>query len=101
MQASMSSDLSGRLDAVVEEARGRVKAFQREAEDAHRGVRERCQDFLASAERIAAMAREKLERLRERLAFEVKPPQTQAERCYARSVTLEIKSELAGVIKLG
>jgi len=101
MLASMSSDLSGRLDAVVKEAHGRVKAFQSEAEDAHRGARERFQEFLPIADRITAMAREKLERLRERLAFEVRPSHTQTDRFYARSVTLEVKSELAGMIKLG
>ena len=100
MEASTRSELSGRLDAVVAEARGRVKDFQSEAEAAHRGVRERFQRFLPIAERITAIAREKLERLRERLEFDVTPAHAQTEQYYGRSVTLEVKSELAGVIKL-
>jgi hypothetical protein len=100
MDASTRSDLSGRLDAVIEEARGRVKAFQAEAAQSHREVQKRFHKLLPIAERITAMAREKLERLRERLAFEVKPAHTQTERYYGRSVSLEVKSELAGVIKL-
>ncbi len=100
MEASTSSDLSDRLNAVVAEAPSRVKNFQSKAEEAHLGVRERFRTFLPIAERITAMAREKLERLRERLAFEVTPAQTETERYYGRSVTLEVKSELAGVIKL-
>lgn len=93
-------DLSGRLDAVVEEARGRVKAFQCEAEKEYRGIGERFQRFLPIAERITAMAREKLERLRERIPFDVKPAYTQTEQFYARSVTLDVNSDLAGVIRL-
>ena len=100
MDASTRADLSGRLDAVIEEARGRVAAFQSEAGESHRMVRERFQRFLPIAERITAMAREKLERLRERLDFEVTPAHAQTERFYTRSVTLDVKSELAGVIKL-
>jgi hypothetical protein len=100
MESSASGDLSSRLDAVVEEARGRVKAFQSEAAKEHREVRERFQRFLPIAERITAMAREKLERLRERLAFEAKPAHAQTEQFYVRSVTVEVKSELAAVIKL-
>jgi YHS domain-containing protein len=100
MDAPTRADLSGRLDAVVAEARGRVKTFQSEAEAAHRGVRERFRTFLPIAERITAMSREKLERLRERVAFEVKPAHAQTEQYYGRSVTLDVKSELAGVIKL-
>jgi YHS domain-containing protein len=94
------ADLSGRLDAVIGEAQGRVKAFQSAAEESHRELRERFQKFLPIAEQITALAREKLGRLTERLAFEVKPTHTQTDQFYARSVTLEVKSELAGVIRL-
>jgi hypothetical protein len=93
-------DLDSRLDAVVEDARGRVVAFQTEAEATRQEVTERFQKFLPIAERIVALAREKLEPLRERLQFDVIPSQYQTERIYARSVTLDVKSELAGVIKL-
>ena len=101
MSAPERGDLATRLDAVVEEARGRVKAFQAEAEAARQEIRERFQKFLPIAERIVAIAREKLERLRERLKFDVIPSQVQTERIYSRSVTLDVKSELAGVVKLG
>jgi YHS domain-containing protein len=101
MTASELGDLSSRLDAVIEEARGRVKAFQTEAESARQEIRERFQKFLPIAERIVAIAREKLERLRERLKFDVTPSQVQTERLYVRSVTLDVKSELASIIKLG
>jgi hypothetical protein len=94
-------DLSSRLDAVMEEARGRVKAFQTEAESTRQEIRERFQRFLPIAERIVAIAREKLERLRERLKFDVIPSHVQTERFYSRSVALDVKSELARVIKLG
>jgi YHS domain-containing protein len=94
-------DLASRLDAVVEEARGRVKAFQTEAESTRQAIGERFQKFLPIAERIVAIAREKLEWLRERLEFDVTPSQVQTERFYSRSATLDVKSELAGVIKLG
>jgi hypothetical protein len=57
-------DLSSRLDAVVEEARGRVKAFQAEAGSTRQETGERFRKFLPIAERIVAIAREKLERLR-------------------------------------
>jgi YHS domain-containing protein len=100
MDPSTRGDLSGRLDAVVEEARGRVKAFQSAAEREHREVRERFQRFLPIAERITAMAREKLERLRERVPFEVTPAHAQTEQFYVRSVVLKVKSELAAAIKL-
>jgi len=100
MSASEIDDLSSRLDAVMEEARGRVEAFQMEAESTRQAIGERFQKFLPIAERIVAMAREKLERLRERLKFDVIPSQVQTERFYSRSVTLDVKSELAGVIKL-
>jgi len=101
MSASAIGDLSTRLDAVIEEARGRVKAFQAEAETARQERRERFERFLPIADRIVAIGREKLEWLRERLKFDVKPSQLQTERLYTRSVTLDVKSELAGVIKLG
>jgi hypothetical protein len=101
MGASTRADLSSRLDGVMEEARKRAEAFQKEAESAREAVQERFQKFLPIAERITAMAREKLERLRERLEFEVKPAHTQTEQFYARALTLDVKSELAGVIKLG
>jgi YHS domain-containing protein len=100
METSTRSELSGRLDAVIEEARGRVKAFQADAAQSHREVQERFHKFLPIAERITAMAREKLERLREHLEFDVTPAHTQTEQFYGRSVTLQVKSELAGVIKL-
>jgi len=101
MSASEMGDLASRLDAVVEEARGRVKAFQTEAESTRQAIGERFQKFLPIAERIVAIAREKLEWLRERLEFDVTPSQVQTERFYSRSATLDVKSELAGVIKLG
>jgi len=100
MDAPTRADLSGRLDSVVEKARDRVKAFQSDAEQERLGVQGRFQQFLPIAERITAMAREKLERLRERLAFEVTPAHSQTELFYARSVTLDVKSDLAGVVKL-
>ena len=100
MDASTKSDLSGRLDAVIAEAQGRVKAFQAEAEQSHRGVQERFQKFLPIAERITAMAREKLERLQEHIKFDVKPAHSQTERFYGRSVTLEVQSEMAGVVRV-
>ena len=100
MDASMRDDLSRRLEAVVEEAKTRVKDFQSEAETEYREVRERFQKFLPIADRIAAMAREKLERLRERVKFDVTPAHSQTEQFYVRSVVLEVKSELAGVVKL-
>jgi YHS domain-containing protein len=101
MSASERDDLASRLDAVMEEARGRVEAFQMEAESTRQAIGERFRKFLPIAERIVAIAREKLERLRERLKFDVIPSQFQTERYYSRSVTLDVKSELAGVIKLG
>jgi YHS domain-containing protein len=101
MSTSKSGDLTTRLDAVIAEARGKVKAFQTEAEAARQGVRERFEKFLPIAERIVAITREKLEKLRERLKFEVIPSQVQTERFYSRSVTLDMKSELAGVFKVG
>jgi YHS domain-containing protein len=100
MSAPERGDLATRLDAVIEEARGRVKSFQAEAETSRREIRERFEKFLPIADRIVALAREKLEPLRERLQFDVIPSQYQTERLYSRSVTLDVKSELAGVIKL-
>jgi YHS domain-containing protein len=100
MSAPERGDLATRLDAVIEEARGRVKSFQAEAETSRREIRERFEKFLPIADRIVALAREKLEPLRERLQFGVIPSQYQTERLYSRSVTLDVKSELAGVIKL-
>ena len=101
MSTTTTNDLDSRLDAVVEEAQGRVKAFQAEAEAERQGVAERFQTFLPIAERIVAIAREKLERLKERLQFEVNPSQVQTERFYYRSVTLDVKTGLAGVVKVG
>lgn len=97
---SETGDLSSRLDAVVEEAQERARAFQAEAETARQEVRERFQKFLPIAERIVAITREKLEQLRERLKFDVIPAQFQTEQSYSRSVILDVKSELAGSIKL-
>lgn|GEM_PF-3314107 len=100
MSASTTGDLSSRLDAVVKEAKGRVKSFQTEAETARLEARERFQRFLTIAERIVVIGREKLEKARERLEFEVIPTQYQTEQTYTRLVTLDVNSELAGVIKL-
>jgi len=100
MSAVAVDNLSSRLDAVVEEAQERVKTFQTEAETAHHEVRDRFQRFLPIADRIVAIAREKLEQLRTRLKFDVIPAQFQTEQSYSRSVTLDVKSELAGTIKL-
>jgi hypothetical protein len=101
MSTTTTNDLDSRLDAVVEEAQGRVKAFQTEAEAERQGVVKRFQTFLPIAERIVAIARGKLERLKDRLQFEVKPAQVQTERFYYRAVTLDVKTELAGVVKVG
>jgi hypothetical protein len=101
MSATQTDDLATRLNAVMEEARGRVKAFQAEAESARLARQERFQKFLPVAEKIVAIAREKLEQLRTRLEFEVAPSQIQTERFYSRAATLNVKSDLAGVIKLG
>ena len=101
MDAATKADLSSRLDAVMEEARGRVKAFQTEAESTRQEIQERYQQFLPIAERIVGIAREKLERLKERVKFDVIPSQLQNERMYSRSVTLDVKTELASVVKAG
>ena len=100
MDAPTKADLSSRLDAVIEEARERVKAFQTEAESTRQEIRERFQRFLPIAERIVEIAREKLERLKERVEFDVIPAQVQTDRMYSRSVTLDVKTELAGVVKV-
>jgi len=100
MSAAQTNDLTRRLDAVMEEARARVKAFQTEAETTRQAIAERFQKFLPIAEQIVAIAREKLERLKERLKFDVTPSKVQHERFYSRSATLEVKTELAGVVKL-
>jgi YHS domain-containing protein len=94
-------ELSGRLDAAIENARGRIKAFQTEAEQARQEVRTRFQKFLPVAEQIVALARQKLERLRERLKFDIKPSQFQTDRMYSRSATLDVKSDLASIVRLG
>jgi YHS domain-containing protein len=101
MSATEMSDLTSRLEAVVEEAQGRVKAFQAEAEATRQGIAERFQRFLPIAERIVAIAREKLQLLRERLQFDVSPSQVQNERVYSRAVTLDAKTELASVVRVG
>jgi YHS domain-containing protein len=101
MSTTSTNDLDSRLDAVVEDARGRVKAFQTEAETTRQEVAERFQKFLPIAERIGGLAREKLERLKERLQVEVKPSLLQTEQFYYRSVTLDVKTELAGVVRVG
>lgn len=100
MSATEVGDLSTRLNAVVEEAQARVKTFQTEAETARQEVQERFQRFLPIAERIVAIAKEKLEKLRARLTFDVIPAQFETEQSYSRSVTLDVKSELTGLIKL-
>jgi hypothetical protein len=100
MGATVSGDLSRRLDAVLEEAKARAKAFQDEAELTRHETRDRFQLFLSIAERIVAIGREKLECLRTRLNCEVIPAQVQHDRFYSRSVTFDLKSELAGVLKL-
>ena len=101
MPVLQTDNLTSRLEAVLEEARGRVKAFQEESETTRQAIAERFQQFLPIAERIAASAREKLERLREHLQFEVIPSHVQNERLYCRSVTLDVKTELAGVVRVG
>jgi hypothetical protein len=101
MSTTSTDDLDSRLDAVAEEAQGKIKAFQQEAEAKRREVEERFQGFLPIAERIVAIAREKLERLRVRLQFDVIPSQVRTDRLYTRSVTLDVKTELASVVRLG
>jgi YHS domain-containing protein len=101
MRATDADDLSSRLDAVMEEARQRIESFQAQAESKRREVEERFQKFLPIAERIVALVREKLERLRERLSFDVIPSQVQTGQLYSRAVTLDVKCELASSVKLG
>jgi hypothetical protein len=101
MSTSEREDLTSRLDAVMEAARGKVKAFQEESEAKRHAIQERFQKFLTIADQIVAIGREKMERLRERLKFDVVPSQVQTERYYCRSATLDVKSELAGAVKLG
>jgi YHS domain-containing protein len=101
MAGAPVDDLSGRLEGVVEEAQRRAKAFQAEEESKRHGIQERFQAFLPIAEKTVAMARQKLEQLRNRLQFDVIPAHVQTERFYSRSVTLDVKSELAGVVKIG
>ena len=101
MSTTSMNELESRLDAVMDEARGRVAAFQAQAEATRQEIADRFQRFLPIAERIVVIAREKLERLKERLEFEVTPSQVQSERHYSRSVTLDVKTELAGVVRLG
>jgi YHS domain-containing protein len=95
------NDLDSRLAAVVEEARGRVKAFQTKTEVTRQEIAGRFQKFLPIADRIVAIAREKLERLKEQLRFDVIPSHVQTERFYSRSVTLDVKTELASIVRLG
>ena len=92
MSATETGDLSSRLDAVIDEARGRARAFQAEAESTRQTIRGRFETFLSVADRIVAMTREKLGRLTERVAFDVKPSHVQTERFYCRSVALDVKS---------
>ena len=101
MSTASTTELDSRLDAVVEQARGRVDAFQRETEANRLMIAERFQRFLPIAEQIVVIAREKLERLKGRLDFEVTPSQVQAERLYSRSVSLELKTEMAGLVRVG
>jgi len=100
MDAPTRGKFSERLDNVIEEARAKVKAFQSEAEASRQAIQNRFQRFLPVAERIATITRGKLEQLRERLAFDATPAHSQTEQFYLRSVTIDVKSELAGVIKL-
>jgi YHS domain-containing protein len=100
MAATASDDLSRRLDAVRDEARARVKGFQDQAEATHQEIRERFQKFLPVAARIVAIAREKLEKLKERLNFDVIGSELETDRLYSRTATLHVKSVLAGVIRV-
>ena len=101
MSTTEISDLSSRLEAVVQEGRGRVEAFQERAEVTRQEIAERFQRFLPIAERIVAMAREKLANLQQHLPFEVTPSHVQAERLYSRSVTLDLKTKMAGTVRVG
>jgi YHS domain-containing protein len=101
MGAHDNADLASRLDAVIGEAHGKVKAFQEEAEAARQETRARFERFMVIAEQVVVLARGKLERLKEQLEVEVTPAHLQTERFYSRSVTFDVKTELAGVVKLG
>jgi len=101
MSATEMSDLSSRLDAVVAEARGQVEAFQAQAEETRREIAERFRKFVPIAERIITIGREKLERLKERLQFDVIPSQMETDRFFLRAVTLDVKTDLAGIVKFG
>lgn len=101
MPASETEDLESQLASVIEDARGRVESFQAQAETARQEVAERFRRFLPIAERIVAIAKEMLDRLREHLQFEVVTSQGQTERLYSRSVTLDVKTDLASVVRLG
>jgi YHS domain-containing protein len=101
MSATATGDLASRLEAVAEEARGRAQAFQAKAESSRQEVQDRFRKFLPIAERIVAMAREKLGHLKDRLKFDVTPSKVQTEQFYLRSVTLDLKTEMAGVLKVG
>jgi YHS domain-containing protein len=101
MGASSTRDLAGRLDAVVEEARARVAAFQSQADQKRHEVADRFQKFLPIADRIVAIVRGKLEQLQRHLKFEVTPSHVQTDLMYSRAATLNVKTELASVVRLG
>jgi YHS domain-containing protein len=101
MGASSTRDLAGRLDAVAEEARERVAAFQSQAEENRQIVADRFQKFLPIADRIVAIVREKVQQLQRHLKFEVTPSHIQRDVMYSRSATLDVKTELASVVRLG
>jgi hypothetical protein len=101
MPKPTTDDLDGRLAAVVERAQEQVKTFQAEAEKSRLQVQERFKQFLLIADKIVVMVREKLERLKNRLKFDVIPSNVQNERFYSRAVTLDVKTELAGAVKVG
>lgn len=100
MSAASQGDLANRLNAVIEEAQGRIRSFQSAAEISRQEVRQRFQKFLPVADQIVAGVKLKLELLRNRLKFEVIPSQLQTERFYSRSITIDVKTELASVVKL-
>lgn len=100
MGKSASEDLGSRLDAVAAEAKKRIAALQSDLEASRQSTRERFEKFLPIAERITALAKAKLEHLRERVPFEVNPSHVQSDHLYSRAVALDVKSDLAGVIRL-
>jgi len=100
MTTTTTDALDDRLDAVVQEARDHVKAFQARAEAEHLGIEERFRKFLPLADRVVAIAREKLGRLTDRLKFDLIPSQMKSDRFYSRSVALDLKTDLAGVAKV-